>query len=205
MIRIHRAEPLKRDSASFEDVGPIPTKPPYNLEFQFEEYKFFPQREFTRENVVDMFAKIMIGYGEGVLHKLLKNAAIEIDRKFKTLREKGILPLQAINDYRHGQKELPSRDTKTPRQSEQLGQGGRGTSTRSNDIARQAAEGRVSEANQAGLTRSSSGSILEGNSVPEDEPPSTGLSQRVENLETGPPAKKPRTSGGGGRGKNTGR
>lgn len=108
VIRIHRAVKIDPKHPHPRQKRPIEfTNPPYDLEFQFQEYASFSNDEFTRQKVVDMSCKIMVGYGQGVLYGLLHQAAEAIDKKFRESLAQGIPPANIINDYRHGQIRRP--------------------------------------------------------------------------------------------------
>ena len=119
ILRIHRAEKLELEPQGLDAPRPIDTNPPYNLEFRFQEYGSFLNENFKRERVVDMFGKIMVGYGEGVLFGLLRKAAEKIDEKLRVNRKRGIDIGSVTNDYSYGQGKLrPSRsNSKVSRQS----------------------------------------------------------------------------------------
>ncbi|KAI9696883.1 MAG: hypothetical protein M1820_007958 [Bogoriella megaspora] len=109
IIRIHRAAKLDARYRTLTTHAPIYTNPVYDLEYKFEDYASFLFDDFNRKNVIDIFAKIMIGYGEGILHGLLSNAANWVNDRFQDYQMKGINPALKINDYRHGQTRMPSR------------------------------------------------------------------------------------------------
>ena len=88
------------DSESYE---PIYAKPDYELEFRFEEYKTFYFGQSSRQDVIDVFAKIMIAYGERRLHGLLKKAAHRIHGQLQACQKQLKDPARIVKDFRHGQ------------------------------------------------------------------------------------------------------
>ena len=170
-VRIHRAERIKAGSGA---KMPIYADPPYDLEFKYEEYASFLYEEFNRQNVINTFAKIMVGYGEGKLYGLLRAAAQEINKRLKAYSEEGTDPASKINDHRHGQKRRPTQNSsRDPSQNEQSDRRtGRG-SILANELPRQAAE---NSGNRARLSRSGTEGVGPASPADTAGPFSTGVS-----------------------------
>ena len=139
IVRIHRAVEIDTVHSGPRTKRPIFGYPHYNLEFRFEEYVSLVGEEFSRQRVIDVFERIMIGYGEGLLYGLLREAARAIDERFQSeLYEKGNFPADVIYDYRHGQRQDPRTPSEVPQQTGGVGSSRRNPSA--NPIRRQASE-----------------------------------------------------------------
>ncbi|KAF2234186.1 hypothetical protein EV356DRAFT_502503 [Viridothelium virens] len=175
IIRIHRADKLDLESSSPQRFTPIPGQPKYDIDFKFEEYKCFWKQEFSRQSVIDTFAQIMVGYGEGVLYDLIGDAANKIITKLQPLFDQGHELEDKIYDYRHGQKELPSRgSSKNPQHSRQSNKGNRKGSDSASEIQRWAMENNATQ-----TRRASNGTTITtaGDSGQMPEPSRTGVSR----------------------------
>jgi hypothetical protein len=103
-VRIHRAvqEPVDDDPGLIMDDDPG-----YPLRFEHEEFLRIPKDCFDRRPVVEMFERILLGYGAGELHKLLGNAAKAIVENLRN--DPAGTTARANSDfYRHGQTTIPS-------------------------------------------------------------------------------------------------
>lgn len=87
------------------------------MQFVFDDFFEATGSEFTRENVVGIFEKIMIGYAMGELRCYLQTAAKVIENKcFEYAKNHGAILERSAADYLHGmidpqnpQRTLPSR------------------------------------------------------------------------------------------------
>lgn len=99
LIRIHRAE-----KESDPDLWIMSQKDPsitprdyYPLRFRYKIFAEIDKREFERRKVLDIFERILIGYGVKQLLPLLKNAADSIHSKFPV--GSSAMALRANDDY----------------------------------------------------------------------------------------------------------
>lgn len=108
-IRIHRAclttddieEPPHEQPVQVPDRLSIGSD--YPLQFVFDDFFEASGSSFTRENVVDVFEKIIIGYAMGELRFHLKNAAKAIeDKVFEYRKNHGKLLERSTAYYSHG-------------------------------------------------------------------------------------------------------
>ena len=101
-IRIHRAT---REPTNGPEQGFI--IPGYPLRFEYKEFGNVPRDRFERETVLNIFEKILLGYGVKELHVLLQHAAKGVVEKLR--KDSNEMRLRGDeNFYRHGQTDLPS-------------------------------------------------------------------------------------------------
>jgi hypothetical protein len=109
IIRVHWARELPEDTELSTDR----IVPEYPLQFQYQTYESFKGKEFDRLKVVEVFERIMVGYGERQLLELLKTAAASVKKKASDAwRKRDQVPLpRAFNTYRYGQSGKPGSRT----------------------------------------------------------------------------------------------
>ncbi len=105
IIRAHWAKELPKDKKLSR--GRI--VPEYPLEFRYQIYQSFEGTEFDRLKVVEVFERIMVGYGQRQLLEILKKAAASVKKKADDAWEIcDQVPLSnAFNNYRYGQSGKP--------------------------------------------------------------------------------------------------
>ncbi|KAI9159144.1 hypothetical protein HJFPF1_07152 [Paramyrothecium foliicola] len=118
IVRVHRARSVEGDLHDDDDdddldgILPRARRPEvmsriveeYPLQFLYDEVFEASGPSYTRENVVGVFEKILVGYGVGKLQPLLQNAAKAIDekcRKYRLDHNSRRLPRTA-EDYLYG-------------------------------------------------------------------------------------------------------
>ncbi|KAL9615727.1 MAG: hypothetical protein Q9160_009306 [Pyrenula sp. 1 TL-2023] len=105
ILRIHWAVELPEDSEFF----PERIVEDYPLQFEHQTCRSFRGEDFNRLKVIEAFEKIMRGYGETQLMKLLQGAVDSVREKVKDAwKVKDEIPFESrFNDYRHGQTGKP--------------------------------------------------------------------------------------------------
>ncbi|EXJ69357.1 uncharacterized protein A1O5_07393 [Cladophialophora psammophila CBS 110553] len=99
-IRIHRAT---REPEDGSDQGFIlPKRKDYPLRFEFRNFAHVIRAEFERATVLEIFEKILVGYGVGILRDLIYNAAKAIVGKLEGNPD-AYLARGDPNFYRYGQ------------------------------------------------------------------------------------------------------
>ena len=101
-VRIHRAIDLS-ENRSEDDIY----IPGYPLRFEFRELvtveeNKFNRKKFDRKTVLELFGKMLVGYGVEKLHGLLQDAAKDLWEKLKK-DIKGLRLREDVDFYRHGQ------------------------------------------------------------------------------------------------------
>lgn len=96
-VRIHRAIDVS-ENRSKDDVH----IPGYPLRFEFREFVTVEKDKFDRKTVLELFGKILVGYGVEKLHGLLQDAARDLWEKLKKDPE-GMRLRENADFYRHGQ------------------------------------------------------------------------------------------------------
>ncbi|KAL9623604.1 MAG: hypothetical protein Q9160_002060 [Pyrenula sp. 1 TL-2023] len=112
ILRIHRAVELPEDTElSTERI--VPT---YPLQFEHQVYESLHGENFNRSKVVEAFERIIKGYGENQLLKLLQIAAASVKKKANDAwRNREMVPFPtAFCDYRYGQFGQPGRGSRRP-------------------------------------------------------------------------------------------
>ena len=97
VIRIHRATRVPVDGP--ENAFIIPD---YPLRFEFREFRRISSNKLDRKTTIETLGKILIGYGVGELHTLLRDAATALTERFSN----DIRAMQMREDqdfYRYGQ------------------------------------------------------------------------------------------------------
>ncbi|KAI0966219.1 hypothetical protein F4678DRAFT_450490 [Xylaria arbuscula] len=104
-IRVHRACPTKESRKTVEgepvDEAPLMRSivDGYPLQFMFDDFFEASASDFTRENIVDIFGKIMVGYAIGELWGYLKQAAKAVEEKCVECKSKNGMKLRRGVDY----------------------------------------------------------------------------------------------------------
>ena len=102
-IRIHRATREPSDgSESSSDRGLMEERPDYPLSFEFQQLSRITKENFGRKVVLEIFEKILHGYGAGELYFLLQDAAKAITKKLLNNPE-GSKARHKLDFYRYGQ------------------------------------------------------------------------------------------------------
>ena len=102
-IRIHRATREPSDGAeSSSDRGLMEERPDYPLSFEFQQLSRMTKENFGRKVVLEIFEKILHGYGAGELYFLLQDAAKAITKKLLNNPE-GSKARHKLDFYRYGQ------------------------------------------------------------------------------------------------------
>ena len=101
-VRIHRAIDLGKIGSENDFLAPE-----YPLRFEFREFvtveeNRFYDKKFDRKTVLELFGKILVGYGVEKLYGLLQDAARDLWEKLKKDPEEFMLREDA-NFYRHDQ------------------------------------------------------------------------------------------------------
>lgn len=109
ILRVHRAVELPEDT----ELSTNRIVPAYPLQFEYQTYKSFQGKNFDRLKVVEVFERIMRGYGETQLLALLKVAAASVKKKANNAwRNRDQVPFPtAFNTYRYGQSGKPGSRT----------------------------------------------------------------------------------------------
>jgi hypothetical protein len=101
-VRIHRAIDLGKNGSEDDFLTPE-----YPLRFEFREFvtveeNRFYHKKFDRKTVLELFGKILVGYGVEKLYGLLQDAARDLCAKLKK-DPKGFRLREDANFYRHDQ------------------------------------------------------------------------------------------------------
>ena len=108
-IRVHRACSTQdqQEVAQNGQLGEVPAMDPivegYPLQFVFDDYFEASGPDFTRDKVVGVFEKIMVGYAIGELWGYLREAAKAVEAKCLAYKQDhGKRLWRDISDYMHG-------------------------------------------------------------------------------------------------------
>lgn len=107
-IRIHRATEVPENSSKYDFVVPG-----YPLQFEFREFANVKKHEFDRKKVLEIFGKILVGYGVGKLLDLLRNAAKDLVDNLNTNPHQN-KPREDKDFYRHGQVDKTPKGSNIP-------------------------------------------------------------------------------------------
>ncbi len=107
-IRIHRATQVDENVSKGDYVIPG-----YPLRFEFREFVRVPRDKLDRKIVLELFAKILVGYGVKNFRGLLQDAANAIVEKINEDPEEYTLR-QNVHFYRHGQGGNTPRSSRIP-------------------------------------------------------------------------------------------
>lgn len=100
VIRIHRATREPEDGTGQGLI--MKDKTNYPLRFEYREFSKLQKDTFERQVVSEIFERILVNYGENVLHTLLKKAAVDIMAKLDN--DPQVRQERAdVNYYRYGQ------------------------------------------------------------------------------------------------------
>ena len=107
-IYIHRAIEIPENCSKYDFFVPR-----YPVRFEFREIANVRKHEFDRKTVLEMFGRILLGYGVEKLVGLLKNAARELVEQFNTNLDR-IKSREDKDFYRYGQVEKTPRNSNMP-------------------------------------------------------------------------------------------
>lgn len=99
-VRIHRATREPEDGS--EEGFIMPKRKDYPLRFEFQNFAHITKAAFDRATVLEIFEKILIGYGVGIFRDLIHNAAQAIVERLEDQPE-AYMARGDPNFYRYGQ------------------------------------------------------------------------------------------------------
>lgn len=99
-VRIHRATREPEDGSGMGLI--MPNRKDYPLRFEYRNFAHIDKAGFTRPTILEIFEKILIGYGVGILRGLIRNAAQAIVEKLENDPE-AFKARSDVNFYRYGQ------------------------------------------------------------------------------------------------------